>query len=90
MKPAVTRADSQLDHSAARVIAVLIALVALGLVAWLVYVDNREDPAVSACIKQRTVEIERARDQGSLPPEAAQRFLAKVAESCAAQHDGDR
>ena len=86
----MTSVESRLDRPAARMIAALIALVALGLVAWLVYVDNREDPAVAACIKQYSAEIERARDQGSLPPDAAQRFLAKVAESCAAQRNSGR
>lgn len=86
----MTPADSRLDRPAARVIAALIALVALGLLAWLIYIDNRGDPAVTACIRRQTAAVERARDQGSLPPDAAQRFLAKVAESCAAQRNGGR
>ena len=43
------------------------------------------DPAVAACIKQQTAAIEQARDQGALPADAARRFLANVAQSCAAQ-----
>lgn len=78
-------AASRLDRPAARMVAAAVAALALGLVAWLVYADNRQDTAVVACIKQRTAAVERARDQGVLPQDAAQRFLAKVAESCAAQ-----
>lgn len=78
----MTVARSPLDRPAARGIAAAIAAVALGAAGWLIYVDNREDPAVAACIKQHTAAIERARDPGALPADVAQRFLAKVAESC--------
>ncbi|GEM_PF-6439559 len=78
-------ATSRLDRPAARAVAGIVALIAVGLVVWLLYVDNRKDPAVAACIRDRTAAIERARRQGALPPDAAARFLAKVAESCAAQ-----
>lgn len=81
---------SHLDRPAARAIAVLIAAVALGAVAWLVYIDNRQDPAIAACIQERSAAIVRAREQGALPADAAERFLAKVADSCAAQVDGRR
>ncbi|MDE2167651.1 MAG: hypothetical protein KGJ66_15105 [Alphaproteobacteria bacterium] len=73
---------SSLDQPIARLIAAGIAVVALGLVAWLAYIDNREDPAIAACIKQHTAAIARARDRGALPADVAQRFLAKVEESC--------
>ena len=83
-------AASHLDGSAARVVAAAIAAIALGLIAWLIYIDNRQDPAVAACIKQQTAAVERARDQGSLPADAARRFLANVAQSCATQVNGGR
>lgn len=76
---------SRLDRPAARMVSAVIAALALGLAAWLVYVGNRQDPAVVACIKQRIGAIEYARDHGALPQEAAQRFFAVVGKSCAAQ-----
>jgi len=81
---------SCLDGPAARIVAAAIAIIALGLIAWLIYLDNREDPAVAACIRHQTAAIERARDQGALPADAAHRFLANVAASCAAQARGAR
>ncbi|MGH6968506.1 MAG: hypothetical protein ACREEL_05610 [Stellaceae bacterium] len=81
---------SCLDGPAARTVAAAIAAIALGLIAWLIYLDNREDPAVAACIRRQTAAIEKARDQGALPVDAARRFLANVAPSCAAQANGAR
>ncbi|HYL49327.1 MAG TPA: hypothetical protein VET84_08185 [Stellaceae bacterium] len=81
---------SCLDGPAARTVAAVIAAIALGLIAWLIYLDNREDPAFAACIRQQTAAIEKARDQGILPPDAARRFLDNVASSCAAQTNGMR
>lgn len=86
----MSSAASRLDRPAARIIAVLIAVAALGVVAWLVYIDNRQDPAVAACIQEQTAAITRARQQGALPADAAERFLAKIAESCTAQVGGRR
>ena len=83
-------AASHLDRPAARAVAAVIAAIALGLIGWLIYIDNRVDPAVAACIKQQTAAIEQARDQGALPADAARRFLANVAQSCAAQVNGAR
>ena len=81
---------SCLDGSAARTVAAVIAVIALGLIAWLIYLDNRVDPAVAACIQRQTAAIERARDQGILPADAARRFLDNVASSCAAQANSER
>ncbi|MGB8182647.1 MAG: hypothetical protein WCF13_09785 [Stellaceae bacterium] len=81
---------SCLDGSAARAVAAAIAAIALGLIAWLIYLDNREDPAVAACIEHQTAAIEQARDQGALPADAARRFLDNVASSCAAQANSER
>ena len=78
----MSAAQSALDRPIARLIAAGIAAAALGLVGWLVYVDNREDPAIAACIKQHSATIRSARDSGALPADVAQRFLAKVEESC--------
>jgi hypothetical protein len=84
----MTVAQSALDRPTARAVAAAIALGACGLVGWLVYIDNREDPAVAACIKQHTAAIDSARDQGALSADVAARFLAKVAESCKEQAGG--
>ncbi len=77
--------QSPLDRPAARVIAAAIALAALAGIGWLVYVDNRVAPAIAACVRQHTATIEAARDKGALPADVAARFLARVAQSCAAQ-----
>jgi hypothetical protein len=74
-----------LDSPGSRVIAALVAAAALALAGWLVYTDNRTDPAVAACIARHTAAIEAARAGGALPTEAAARFLSRVAPSCAAQ-----
>lgn len=86
MRPSASR----LDGHTARAIAAAVAVFALGLIAWLIYIDNRQNPVVAACIKQQTAAIERARDQGGVPADAAHRFLANVAQSCAAQVNGTR
>ncbi len=83
-------AQSPLDRPAARGVATAVALVALGLVGWLIYIDNREDPAVAVCIKQHTAAIQSAHDHGALPADVAARFLAKVAESCRDQASSAR
>lgn len=78
-------AQSVLDRPAARVVAGLVALLALGLLGWLVYIDNRQDPALAACIKERSAAIAAAREKGALDASIAERFLARVAASCEAQ-----
>jgi hypothetical protein len=81
-------ASSALDRLAARLAAGAVALAALGLAVWLVYIDNREDPRIAACIRQRSATIERARDSGGLAAEIAGRFLARVAASCRGDFGG--
>ncbi len=83
-------APSPLDRPAARVVATVVALAALGLAGWLLYIDNRQDPAVAACIAQRSAAIEGARDKGNLPADVAKRFLAHVAASCEAETGNGR
>jgi hypothetical protein len=75
----------RLDRAAARGIAAATAAAALALIGWLVYLDNHTDPGVAACIAQHSAAIEAARDKGALPQAVAARFLAHVAQSCAAQ-----
>ena len=81
-------APSPLDRPAARGIAAAVAAAALLLAGWLLYIDNRTDPAVAACIRQHTAAIEAARDRGALPAAVAARFLLHVAQSCAVQAAG--
>jgi hypothetical protein len=78
----VAAAQSALDRLAARAVAAGVGVVALGLVGWLLYVNYREDPAVAACIEKHSAAIRDARDSGALSADVAQRFLAKVDESC--------
>jgi hypothetical protein len=78
-------ASSALDRPAARAVAAAVALAALGLSGWLLYIDNRQDPALAACIAKRTAAIAGARDKGNLPAEVAKRFLARVRASCEAE-----
>jgi hypothetical protein len=80
---------SCLDRPAARIGAALLGLAALGLACWLAYLDLRMDPALAACIKDRAAKIDDARASGALSADVAQRFLAKVAESCAVQISGE-
>jgi hypothetical protein len=75
-------AQSALDRLMARAVAAGVGVVALGLVGWLLYINYREDPAIAACIEKHSAAIRDARDSGGLPAEVAQRFLAKVGESC--------
>jgi hypothetical protein len=82
-------ASSPLDRPAARAIAAAIGLLALAGAGWLIYLDNRQDPALLACIKRHSAAIAAARDKGALPPAVAARFLAHVAQSCRAQIDRD-
>lgn len=78
-------APSPLDRPMARGLAAAVAAAALLLSGWLLYLDNRTDPAVARCVRQHTAAIAAARDKGALPPAVAARFLAQVARSCAAQ-----
>ena len=82
-------ARSALDRPAARGVAAGIAVTALGLVGWLLYVDNRENPAITACIEQHSAAIRNARDSGAVPADVAQQFLAKVPASCRDQIRGN-
>ncbi len=75
---------SPLDRPAARLVAGGVALAVLGLAGWLLYLDNREDPAVAACVKQHEATIERARDKGALAADVAAQFLARIEASCRA------
>ena len=82
-------ADGLKNFGLARLFAALLGLAALGLACWLAYLELRMDPVLAACIKDRTAKIEDARATGALRDEVAQRILAKVAESCAAQISGE-
>jgi len=84
----MTVAGSRLDRPAARAVAAALAVAATGAVAWLLYVDNRQDPAIAACIAKHSAAITAARDKGALPPNVAARFLAHVAQSCTADAEG--
>lgn len=81
----MTMAPSRLDRPAARAVAAVVALAAVSAVAWLLYIDNREDPVIAACVKEHSATIVAARDKGALSPSVAARFLAHVAQSCAAE-----
>lgn len=77
-------ARSRLDRPAARAAAIAVAASALALAGWLVYLENRTDPRIAACVARQTATIRAARDKGTLPAVVAERFLARVAQSCAA------
>ena len=78
-------ARSRLDGPVSRGLAGVIAAAAIGLAAWLLYLEYRTDPRIAACVAKQTAAIRAARDKGALPAAAAKRFLARVEESCAAQ-----
>jgi hypothetical protein len=52
--------SSSLDRPVARAVAAAVALTAAGFAGWLLYIENRQDPAVAACIAKHRAAIEAA------------------------------